>query len=406
MREFAIPQITGPAPLKGAQEPTQMLVLGLKEKGSPVDLSQNLTQGAPVPAAPKETVAEKAMPLPLSGKAAASLTGQEILQNLSRMKLPVTETNIKLAQSMLEYRVPLNLENLINLRNALANLAEKHPMDMPAASFLMLNQIPLTPQNLTSLSYFMTYHPMLGEQLFQLQGYCKELATKNSKLDFAAQIPTLLAKYILQPQDKTKQEIMNHLYRLAQNLGAEVPGINQENDLQQFLQQLKAGLGEHTGTEEAALLKAFELITGLERNLSAQKLLNQSQDQQFPWVYLQVPLNLKDELHTLELKIYRDKAGEAVEDEELRLEFKVKTEALGELEVKLRTCGKVMQAVIGSSFEAAQEFMTAYLAKLRKNLEALGYKITKLESVLVGEEAQELIPREALEELERFDYTA
>lgn len=212
MREFVIPQITGPNPGKGAQELTQMLILGSMGKGSGIMEAAPGPQPGTVPLtqAPAGTAAESPAPLPLSGKAAASLTGQEILQNLSRMKLPVTETNMKLAQSMLEYRVPLNLENLTSLRNALAALREQHPMDMPAASFLMLNQLPLTPQNITNLSYFMTYHPMLGEQLFQLQGYCKELATRNSKLDYASQVPVLLAKYILQPQDQTRQEIMKH----------------------------------------------------------------------------------------------------------------------------------------------------------------------------------------------------
>ena len=328
------------------------------------------------------------------------MSSQDLGQALARLNLPMTEGNVALAASMVEHGIPLTKENFTFLKAALAqapaeNLpagaaqaqapggAAAQPGRVGAAWFLQSNQLPVTGQNISTLASFVAANPQLGQQLFALQGELRRLASSPQRqssrsLELLAQVPGLLGEVLLDPPGRSGGgKSARRLFDLARQAGIETHlglqgGGDQDWDLVSAMRDLRAALAG----DAAGLEVALGLMEDLEQNLQALRLINQATpDAGLGFYYLQVPLR-QEPLESAEIWIrYRveDEAGRVVDPGDLRIEFLISTENLGDLFCTLEVVDRTVHVDLGSHSEEVRAWVEGYLPVLVERLAAAGW---------------------------------
>ena len=114
----------------------------------------------------------------------------------------------------------------------------------------------------------------------------------------------------------------------------------------------------------------------LEQNLRALRLINQATPEaSLGFYYLQVPLR-QEPLEYAEIWIrYRveDEAGRVVDPGDLRIEFLISTENLGDLFCTLEVVDRTVHVDLGSHSEEVRAFVEGYLAVLVERLATAGW---------------------------------
>ncbi len=353
----------------------------------------------------------------------APMSGQDVGQALSGLKLPLTEANVGLATSMVEHGIPLTRENLASLKSALAQLPPEtsaaglpQPARVGAAWFLQSSQLPVTAQNIATLGHFIAANPQLGQQLFLLQGELRRLVENPHRragrtLEMLSEVPGLLGEFLLEPGGgKRSGKAGRRLFDLARQAGIEThvalqSGSDQDWDLLRVMRDLRAALaGQDVGLEGV-----LGLMAGLEENLRALQLINQARpDAGLAFYYLQVPLRL-DRGESAEVWIrYRvaDDGSRLVDPEDLRVEFLISTENLGRLICTLEVARRLVHVDLGSDSEEIRLFIERYLEPLAERLAESGWNPGRIGATLRPFTDRPLVDRRDFESLETVNVQA
>jgi len=297
------------------------------------------------------------------------LTQADISETFNRIKLPSTEANLKLGREMVKAGLSLNRENFSALQKSLAALPSSGPHDVQAAAFLKQNSQPLTPENISNLSVFLAANPEMGEQLLSLQGCLRQIA-KESGNRKAHQMIKTLDSYLLNPLEMDPSQMQARLEKLARLLGAEAG----DERLNRVLLGGNPGL---TGQGEV-FAETLGLLEGLKQNISAQRLINTGTPElNQGYYYLQVPLQLKGEARTMELRIkyYREENQKKVDLQDARLEFACEFENLGRQEVVLNIVKEKLSLQFTSPNRETADFLEQQSRELKDQLAKAGFDL-------------------------------
>lgn len=354
-------------------------------------------------------------------------------QTLTSLKMPLDEKTMSLAKTMVEQKIPLSKESLTELKTALAQTGPKGeagqtaplPSRVAATTFLQNGQVPVTPQNIHSLSNFMATNPQIGQQMMSLNTEFKKLNEFNHKMskelqDMVGQVQTGMSKLTL--QDPTKggrqagqAETGKTMSALAQqagmqqfnaNMGPGGFGGGEEWDFPAMLARMR----ERAAAEGVASDELLALLEGLEGNLEAQRLINGAKPESLiGYFYLQLPLHIESFQHA-ELWLQYQEDGEGrrtVDPEDTRVEFFVQTEGMGELHFVVEIQEGQVRVEVGTPSHEVRQFVARFLPALAERVRALGWDTGRFRSVFRPHSGQrEFMTHANFEDLERCNIHA
>ncbi len=352
------------------------------------------------------------------------LATTDLANTLSSLKLPVNEGTMELAKTMVEHGIPLTKENMETMLKAtkLPSEAGKPlpplPARVAAVHFLQQNNLPVTPQNVATLSQFMAANPQIGQQMFALNEGLRKLASSGDSraMDLLKDIPGVGelmgemsgAKKGAAPKPPSTPS--KKLFNMAKQTGIEthyMPFGSSEDphDLLAELRQFRAELEGQAGSEEL-----LAMIQGVEENLAAQQLINQAHPEDFlGFYYLQVPMLLDDgDTAEIWIKYYNEEDGSrTVDPNDTQVEFLVTTEHMGELSFTLKLKNGTCSVELGTPSEAVRRFAARYLPVLGERLNQLGWVAGDMEAVYRPHKGKrELVERTDFDQLESCNVQA
>ncbi len=349
------------------------------------------------------------------------MTSEDLAQAMTGMKLPVSEENVKTAKEMVQSGLTLTTQNFNEMKEALAQLPRSLPTDTQAASFLKLSSLPLTPQNITTLSNFITTHPLIGAQLFEVQHEFRKMTTGNNEkisretIEMLARVPGLLGEYILDGKGKAGKKNSNVPKKMARQVGIEqmAPhfGDDEDWDLLRMLMAIRGKLSRENSEEEEVLNRLSQLMTQIEENMTAQQLINTARkNDDLTFYYMQVPFRLGENDLTAEIKIYYTTDYEErkeVDEENTRLEFSITSEHLGLLHFQVEIVHGIIHVDVGTEREEVRAFVEYYLPALMENIQHLSYTPGRSTSYVTSSEPVTPLPlrTQEFEKMERVNIT-
>lgn len=319
------------------------------------------------------------------------LDSQDLSTSLATMRLPASEANVQLAKSMVEHGVPLTKENVTSLMAQTTppeGVKNPPPIQARVASvlFLQQNQIPVTPQNMLSISQFLASNPQIGQQMFAVSGELKGLARKleSKGIDLTKELPGILGeKGLLSGEKKTDapKTPPKKLFNMAKQTGIESNlsllgggSMEEDWDIMAEVQRLRFESQSIEGGEGSERL--LGLLRDIEGNLEAQKLINQAHPEQlYGFYYLQMPLQKNEDGVEVWIRYQKEDDGQKyVDPDDCRLEFLVTTENLGELLFTVDVRDSRVQVTVGAASEEIREGLLRYAPLLQERVEWLGYE--------------------------------
>ena len=321
-----------------------------------------------------------------------ALKTNDLVNNLAAMHIAPSEANLELAQSMVELGVPLTKENITTLlsQTAVRDGATSGPnagappslqARVAAVVFMEQNQIPVTPQNMLTLSQFMASNPQLGSQMFALSGELRKLARSvdGKAINLLKDLPELMEDggvgKDLDPKKMDQSKAPpKQLYKMARQVDIEtnLTPYGGGEDPWELLAELKRFRAESKGVlDEKDLVAFLKLLGDVEGNVAAQRLINQAHPEQlFGFYYLQFPLFGGGNNVDVWIRYRKeDDGGKTVDSEDSALEFLVTTEHMGDLFFVAETQGKALDVQVGVESEEVRDFVSRYLGVLQDRLE-------------------------------------
>jgi hypothetical protein len=351
------------------------------------------------------------------------ISNNDLTQALTEMKIPVTDKSLNIARGMVEFGVPLTAKNVAEFTRVLSSLPRPAtPVDMTAASFLKMSNLPLTPGNVMTLSNFIIQNPMIGAEIFEMaripgmKGKSTKTKVDEKNQEVIEEIKNTLNRYIVEPKKQGKQEMMKNLKNLAREEGVEgikhgFGGKNMEEgwELMRLLKKVQDTPFEQlTGIEKENMIKMRDMAGKIEQNLIAHTLINTGKPEveMLPFYFLQIPVRLEEDETTAEVRVefYEDGNGNKVVDSEnTHIEFDVNTENLGEIHVDLRIIKGNVNMEIGTKKEGMEEFIQQFTPILKKNLDEIGYFTENIITGFYERMRKPLIEKEIFEKMEKVD---
>lgn len=334
----------------------------------------------------------------------AGISESDLVLNLENLKVPATKENVDMAKTMVEFGIPLTRENMTQMGKALEGESFKSQFSMAAAGFLKANSLPLNRQNVTVLAWFIEQNPRLGKQLFQIQQYFREILQRDSTNQRIRAFSSLLERYIIESGKKENMEAV--LLRLAEEAG--IKQAKGTEDMAKYAERLAKEISGNSG-EKRFFEKAASLMKGLEENFAAQRMLNLQQKTPGSEVYyMQVPIKLREENLTAELKIARRKGsarGKTKESESFRIEFTVDTEKLGKISFSVDIAGDIINLEVGTDDSETEKYIKERLGRLTESLSRISYQVNEV-VFKINQELKPVFASEKLETMERIDVSA
>jgi hypothetical protein len=369
---------------------------------------------------------------------ATKMTMADLSTTLTSMKVPIDAAGMELAKSMVELKIPLTKENFTMMKQVLAQTTPKGGAAAPgtggpqaaqqqqapltskvaATSFLQNSQLPITPQNVTVLSNFLSNNPQIGMQMVSLNTELKKvmenthIAAKDMN-KMIGEVQKGLGKMVMEPPSRNNKEAQmeapKNLKGMAKqtgiefNLGAMGFGGGEEWDFAAILQRMR----ERFAAEGVGGDELLALMKSLEENLEAQKLINRAKSESnLGYYYLQIPLN--PDPAELWLEYSEDGDGKRVVDfQDTRIEFLVNTEEMGELHFLVEIRQGKASVFLGTASEEVRRFATPYLPALAERVLAMGFERGQFRTVFRQHSGKrELVQHTDFEELERYNVQA
>lgn len=357
----------------------------------------------------------------------------DLTEALLHDHMPTSEENIQLAHSMVEHSVPVTKQNLTFLKTVLAEVANHQqqqqgpgqtqqaslPNKVGATFFLQSNNIPVTPQNVATLSNFLTNNPQVGSQMMALQTEFRKMAesptTANAKsMELLAQVPGLLGEVVIEPNQQLSRKSSKRLKDLARDMGVESrlgPGGGPDEEdwnLARELQHIRQQLEQQPDAESHATI--LGMMKELEENLQAHQLINQQKTaEQFGFFYFQMPLPLNfGDTAEVWIRYQQENDGSrTVDPEDSKLEFLVCTENLGELTFVVDLFGDSAIVDVGTPSEPVRQFVERYLPALKERIEWLGWDVTQIGATFRAFQGRrKVVDRQDFDNMERVSVQA
>ena len=312
------------------------------------------------------------------------MTEEAVTTSLSTMKMPLTKENVALAKAMVQTGVPLTKENMGSLKTSLASLPNGGTAgDMKAASFLKSASLPQTPQNITTLSNFISVNPHIGACVFAFNGELRKLCDGKGKGKFASDKMKIFSKTssklgeMMMEAGADIRKNARAFRKNAGNSGMNLPNFmmgSRDEELDSLMLELrKMILSDKSSGVSDELKKSF---SALEDSISAQRLINKGKREGLEnFFYMQIPLVIDDTNFTAEFKVFytTDYEGRKIVDpENFEFELAVPTRYIDEVRFK----GSVVSGVINitAGFVSpeicifAEQFMPALMERLADNV--------------------------------------
>ena len=374
-------------------------------------MSQNLTQAAQprLPAANMPTLPQTRLPMmpSLPGALSVPQGGTESRQmsmhllreqsftpmkeevltaTLSAMKQPATKENVALAKSMVQSGVPLTGENVKELKTALAQLPSPKPSDMQAATFLKSAQLPMTPQNITTLSNFITMNPQLGACFFEFSKEFRRFIDNGrglisaDKMKIMSKTTSAMGELMMDFKSKGALGNARAFKNMAGQSGMEMPHFMMgrgDDELTELMKELRRVL-YHKGDEASKELysKLEQAFSKTEDVLLAQKLMNRAvREGQDNFYYMQLPVRIGSQDFTVEFKLFytTDYEGRKVVDgNNFEFELLVPSCNMGDSHFHVKVIDGIMDMDVGMENLKLAEYMYHSLPKLLERTELMG----------------------------------
>lgn len=353
-------------------------------------------------------------------------------QTLTNLKVPMDEKTMSLAKTMVEQKIPLTKENLAELKTSLAQTAPKNeaanaaplPTRVAATSFLQNGQVPVTPQNVGSLSTFLATNPQIGQQMASLNTEFKKLneighrASKELN-DMIGQVQSGMGRLSVgdPPKMGAKKEPGSGkgLNAMAQQAGMQQQSTNmgpggfgggEEWDLPAMLRRMR----ERAAAEGVASEELLALMEGLEQNIEAQRVINAAKpEHMIGYYYLQLPIAIEGFRHAEVWVQYTEEGNgrRKIDTEDSRIEFLVVTEEMGELHFVVDIQEGKASVDVGTPSHEVRQFVARYLPALAEQVQALGWDIGRFRSHFRPHSGKrELMESVNFEDLERCNIHA
>lgn len=273
----------------------------------------------------------------------------DLANSLAALKMPVNESTMELAQALVEHKLPLTKENMELMQRATQTPGDGSkqaplPQRVASAAFLQQNGLPATPQNVATLSNFLSNNPQMGQQMMAMNSELRKLVDRGGDAKGFEDVRELLVELADKESggklgSKTKNEPRvppKKFYDQARQAGIEFgtgPFPGEDNDPWETLAQyreLREKTGDLLGEEMAERLDG--MLNEAEDNLAAQRLLNSGRMGELGCLYFQVPLRL-DRREDAEVWLYYRRRGGPLDElgDEFRAEVLLHTNHLGDL---------------------------------------------------------------------------
>lgn len=351
-----------------------------------------------------------------------AMTEADVTSALVDLHLPASDVNVEVAKTLLSMGMPLQGDEIRDLGRSLAALPhDATSADVAAAVLLRSGALPMTQDNIMLLSQFIAQHPFLGLQMGGLQGALRRLLRDEASraslpeafthaLD---EVPGLLGELVLDPLRERGPKMQRRLHDLAFQAGIESagPGGGDDIDLKLLLQGLRERL-RGLRVNGALLAETAACLDGLERSLSAVRLLNGSAAAEQGSFYLQIPLAPGESTAEARFRYHVDSQGRPMIDaDNAVIELRVPTESLGVVSWRIVVANGVVSLDAAVDTEDARAAIEPHLDVLVGRLEALGYRCPRptcspRSKVEQAEAVRGLVGGAPFDALERVDIKA
>lgn len=328
-----------------------------------------------------------------------AMSEADLTNMLVDMKLPVNDTSVQLARTMVEFGVPVTHQDMQELTRALAQFpggASANKELLMAACFLKAGRLPMAPQNVLTLANFMVQNPFIGVQLFQLQQAFRRMIDSGARdamskdlSELLGGIPGALNDLALDPRGRNMRKMQQDMRRMAFQAGIEGmgPHAGDDIDMMLWLQSLRQQLSS-PGASLPQLADLRALLDDLVDTLAAQRLLNMAVSEQGAF-YLQIPLKGGDRTVETRFIYHVDSEGRPVLDPgDVRFDVLVPTESLGDVSWQVTLKGGEVALEVSVPAEYARDHLQRYLPVLVDNLEKMGYHVQAVSCWARGHEEQ------------------
>ena len=122
---------------------------------------------------------------------------QSIPAALKELNIPLSPTNIQVAQTLANFGQGINMSAINYVKQLMVEIRDKSPKAMEAALILIMNDLPVTEENVSALQQLVYGQPLsdnlkqLGKELNKLQGELRQLVNTNNPTRSNAQGNTI-----------------------------------------------------------------------------------------------------------------------------------------------------------------------------------------------------------------------
>lgn len=319
---------------------------------------------------------------------------------LTELGVPVNRTNFDVLVLLARAGVPLTKENLDEVFKAMKN---RGPRSAPLVVLGKTLGVPLTPATLETLATLTETPSLLGVRLASLAA---ELQTVLSTLTPETsvrlrELETFLRELVIRPESGNLREQVRQFLN-ALGLDTEnrfVRGTSVEPSLKTRLWAAQAELALRLAETTARSGNPTPLeslranLEALLRQLDALQLLARVASPDLPNLYLQlaywagVPVPT-----TLQVRARRHKPQTPTDDENLDIEFSVRTERWGIVRIRMVLREGVVTGRVEVETPEAHAYVTSRLRLLAARIEDVGYRVHSLTSQVKATPEKPILP--------------
>lgn len=350
-------------------------------------------------------------------KEAAQKLDKDVTELLAKLKVPMTDENKELAKTMLQFKAQVEQKEMRKITSTLAELSNAGKEERQSACFLYKNNISLNKENVERVSCYIKENSQIADKFAKIQDKSANMAARrgNSRMSrIFAKLPGILGKFIIHPDIHNIREMKIALFRLARAMGIEkdlnkavfrqvsndvnvkpdskvIEEVYKQVDLEKLTSALSSELNKFTGdaAEKALLTEVVGLVSQLSQSISGAKLLNEAgisrANEGFPGFYcMNVPIRFGEEISNGRVIIGFQEYG-SVDPENVKIDFRVKTEELGFMHFIIEILNNVIQGNVYVENDKTKDLVEKNMVDFKKALLAQLYQIKYIACELIEE---------------------
>jgi hypothetical protein len=347
--------------------------------------SQQAAQAAKSAPTPQEIAqAQAAVKALQAASVARQFSAQDLKQLLINQGIPDSESNEKLATTMLRYGLEVSRSNLSKLSSMMGSDTSQ---SMQEAAIILLMKGSDSPAAAKTLSQFLAENPQLAAQLMSLKGNIEDMQSAmmlgkdlmDPKLisqltallsQFSESIDQLPGKYKFSGKGSVGRSELSSDLRALKSLLEGLPGKENLPDSAEG-QVLESNLS-------ATKNRLDQMINGL---ASQAMLSKQSQKSDMNYTYYQIPNTMMKPPTTVDLIVKRSDAegGKKIDVKDTQIIMSFETLNLGRVAVKMSVKDKNVEFLFNTQNENVKAMVNRNTSELATALTAKDYNATKMQ---------------------------